>query len=108
MGTMPNGGWFRVREQILRDGASGLTLQFEALPGGLMRLRVFGVREATSANEIVFDEDGEWMFSQIFLGECPRPGWIGGVLSAERPTGQPRSVHEAGSPADRSTLSGVQ
>lgn len=57
MALKPNAGTCRVREQIIEDLPSGLTLQFEACEGGV-RLVIAGKVLASGNREIVFDAEG--------------------------------------------------
>jgi hypothetical protein len=57
MALKPNAGTCRVREQVIEDLPSGLTLQFEACEGGT-RLLIAGKVLASGNREIVFDAEG--------------------------------------------------
>ena len=59
MALKPNGGTCRVREQILEDLPSGLTLRFEALKEGGTRLVIASRALASGNRELVFDAKGE-------------------------------------------------
>lgn len=65
----------RIREQIVEDLPSGLTLQFEALDDGGTRLIIAG--KVLGANrEILFDAEG----NAVRQGPSPqafrRPSWL--------------------------------
>src|SRR4051812_43564846 len=57
MPLKPNGRMCRVREQIIEDSASGLTLQFEC-DDGRLRLVIAGAPLKLGNREIFFDEEG--------------------------------------------------
>ncbi len=65
----------RVREQIIDDAASGLTLQFECDEGRL-RLVIAGAALKHGNREILFDEDGREAGAGTLLGEFRRPSWL--------------------------------
>ena len=66
---------FSVREQIIEDPVSGLTIQFLVMDNGMPKLIVFG--DLPYGNrEFVFDEDGMEAGAGTVL-TCPRrPNWI--------------------------------
>jgi hypothetical protein len=57
MALKPNARMCRLREQIIEDLPSGLTLQFEACDGGA-RLVIAGKVLTSGNREIVFDAEG--------------------------------------------------
>lgn len=57
MALKPNAGTCRVREQIIEDLPSGLTLQFEACEGG-SRLVIAGRALVSGNREFLFDAEG--------------------------------------------------
>jgi hypothetical protein len=57
MALKPDAGICRIREQVIEDLPSGLTLQFEAFQDGC-RLRIAGRALPTGNREIVFDAEG--------------------------------------------------
>lgn len=79
MATKPNGKLCSIREQIVEDTASGLTLQFEARENGMMMLRIFG--DLPYGNrEILFDANGEETAAGTYVGEVCRPSWLKEVI----------------------------
>lgn len=63
-----------IREQIVEDLPSGLTLQFEAFEGGV-RLTIAG--KALPANrEIVFDAEGAASKTGASKRAFRRPSWL--------------------------------
>ena len=63
-----------IREQIVEDLPSGLTLQFEAFEGGI-RLTIAG--KALAANrEVVFDADGAAVKIAASKHAFRRPSWL--------------------------------
>jgi hypothetical protein len=75
MPLKPNGALCRVREQIIEDMASGLTLQFECDDG---RLRIVLAGKALTAGnrEILFDQEGREAGAGTLVGEFRRPSWL--------------------------------
>lgn len=75
MSIKPDAKWWSVREQIIEDPASGLTFQFEVMPDGSPRLRVFG--DLPFGNrEFVFNADGEEAGAGTAVGGLCRPAWL--------------------------------
>ena len=64
-----------VKEQIIEDPVSGLTFQFEVVPDGEVKLRVFGDTLPFGNREISFDKDGKEVGAGTFTGHC-RPAWL--------------------------------
>jgi len=75
MPLKPNGALCRVREQIIEDAASGLTLQFEC-DDGRLRLVLAGTPLTVGNREILFDEQGRAAGAGTLLGEFRRPTWL--------------------------------
>lgn len=73
----PDGKICRIREQILRDPASGLTFQFEVDEQGRTRFRIFGDALPAGNWEIGF-ENGELSFTGTSLRLC-KPTWATSV-----------------------------
>lgn len=63
-----------VREQIVEDLPSGLTLQFEAFEGGV-RLTIAG-KALRASREIVFDAEGGAAKSGESKQAFRRPSWL--------------------------------
>lgn len=78
MPVKPNGQMCNVREQIVEDLASGLTLQFEC-DDGKMRLLIAGKALPFGNREILFDSDGKEAAAGTVLGEFRRPSWLKSV-----------------------------
>jgi hypothetical protein len=75
MPLKPNGALCRVREQIIEDAASGLTLQFEC-DDGRLRLVLAGTALTVGNREILFDEQGREAGAGTLVGEFRRPHWL--------------------------------
>lgn len=83
MSVKPDGKQCVIREQIIEDSATGMTLQFEVKPG--IRdgkevtetvLRMFGESLPFGNREIVFSPDGaETAAGTSTRGLC-RPAWL--------------------------------
>ena len=78
MPLKPNGALCKVREQIIEDAASGLTLQFEC-DGGRLRLVLAGKALTLGNREILFDDAGREAGAGTLVGEFRRPSWLKGV-----------------------------
>ena len=78
MPLKPNGALCQVREQIIEDRASGLTLQFECYEGRL-RLVIAGQHMNVGQREILFDDQGREAGAGTLVGEFRRPSWLRGV-----------------------------
>ena len=75
MPLKPNGALCQVREQIIEDRASGLTLQFECAEGRL-RLVIAGQHLNVGQREILFDDQGREAGAGTLIGEFRRPSWL--------------------------------
>lgn len=77
MALKPNGSICCIREQIIEDLVSGLTLQFVHIPGSdaPVRLRIFG-NIPHGNREILFNGDGAEAGAGISLVDSCRPSWI--------------------------------
>ena len=67
-----------IREQIIVDKASGLTLLFESA-SGRARLVIAGKALPYGNREIHFDEDGKEAGAGTLVGDFRRPSWLKGV-----------------------------
>jgi hypothetical protein len=67
-----------VREQIIEDLPSGLTLLFEAFEGGT-RFVIGGRALRGGRREFVFDESGSLVRTSAYAGEWP-PRWFARVV----------------------------
>ena len=75
MPSKPNGGICQIKEQIIEDQVSGLTLQFERCEEGTSCLRIYG--DLPFGNrEIFFDAEGEKEGAGTSLVELRRPSWV--------------------------------
>ena len=65
----------RIKEQIIDDVLTGLTLQFDALPDGTYRLRISG--EIPFGNrDWIFNSQGEEAGGGTGLACTPRSDWL--------------------------------
>ena len=78
MPIKPNGAKCSIREQIVEDHASGLTLLFEC-QNGRARLVIASKALPYGNREIVFDEDGNEAGAGTLVGKLRRPSWLKGV-----------------------------
>lgn len=78
MPVKPNGSKCAIREQIVEDPASGLTLLFEC-NDGRTRLVIASKSLPLGNREIVFDEDGREAAAGTLVGDFRRPSWLKGV-----------------------------
>lgn len=64
-----------IKQQIVEDVATGITLQFEVAPNGTKRLRLFG--DLPFGNrEIIFDQEGNEAGSGTLLTGLCKPTWF--------------------------------
>jgi len=76
MSLKPDGKLWTIKEQIIEDPVTGLTLQFEVVPDGELRLRIYGKSLAFGNREFHFDQNGERVGAGVFVsGQC-RPAWL--------------------------------
>lgn len=75
MAARENARQWAIKEQIVEDPVSGLTLQFEVMPDGEMKLRLFGDSLPFGNREISFDKSGKEVGTGTFTGQC-RPAWL--------------------------------
>lgn len=75
MPVKPDGKTWKVKEQIIEDPVSGLTIQFEVMPDGESRLRIYGDSLPLGNREIIFDADGHEAGGGCYTGLC-RPAWL--------------------------------
>ena len=78
MPVKPNGALCHVREQIIEDLASGLTLQFEC-EDGRTRLVIAGKQLPVGNREIIFDTEGREAAAGTLVGEFRKPTWLKSV-----------------------------
>jgi len=64
----------RIREQIVEDLPSGLTLQFELVEGGV-RLTIAG-KSLAANREILFDAEGRLLQVRAPKHSFRRPSWL--------------------------------
>jgi hypothetical protein len=76
MALKPDGKTWAIREQIIEDRVTDLTFQFEVMPDGEMRFRIFGKSLPFGNREIIFDEDGTEAGSGTATAGLCRPAWI--------------------------------
>ena len=77
MSMKPDARPWTIQEQIVEDPVTGLTFQFEVLPGSdaPFRLRIFG--DLPFGNrEILFDEKGAEASAGTFVAGLCRPAWL--------------------------------
>ena len=75
MPIKPNGAKCSIREQIVEDHASGLTLLFEC-ENGRARLVIASKALPYGNREIVFDDDGKEAGAGTLVGKFRRPSWL--------------------------------
>ena len=75
MPIKPNGTLCSIKEQIVEDLASGLTLQFEC-ENGKTRLVIAGRALPFGNREIIFDTEGREAAAGTLVGEFRRPSWL--------------------------------
>lgn len=83
MAVKPNGRLLVIREQIIEDAASGLTLQFEVRDNGHSVLKVFGPM-CREHREIVFEHSGGVGTTDTVADQTLRPSWLSIAKQAGR------------------------
>jgi hypothetical protein len=78
MPVKPDGSLCGIREQIVEDLASGLTLQFEC-NNGKTRLVIAGKSLPFGNREILFDAQGREAAAGTLVGEYRKPSWLKSV-----------------------------
>jgi len=75
MSLKENAADWTIKEQIVEDAVSGLTIQFEVTPDGERQLRIYG--DLPFGNrEIVFAQDGTKAGAGTFVAGLCRPSWL--------------------------------
>lgn len=80
MAVKPNAQYFKIKEQIVEDLATGLTFQFSYMPetDAPFRLKIFG--DLPYGNrEILFDREGNEAGSGTLIARTCPPSWIKAV-----------------------------
>ena len=87
MATKPDAKDCLIKEQIIDDLASGLTLQFEYRPKSdcPFKLLICGAALPFGNREIFFDKNGEEAAAGTYTGDCPRPTWIKEIPAGDSP-----------------------
>jgi hypothetical protein len=76
MPVKPDGKPWTIREQIIEDRVTGLTFQFEIMPDGEPRFRIFGKALPFGNREIIFDDEGAEAGSGTATSGLCRPAWM--------------------------------
>lgn len=80
MALKPDGDLCTIREQIIDDPVSGLSLQFVHKPGSDAPFRLFIYGNLPHGNrEILFDQSGAEAGAGTALAGSRRPNWIAKV-----------------------------
>jgi hypothetical protein len=75
MALKPDGNLWTIREQIIEDPATGLAFQFEVMPDGSHRFRIFG--DLPFGNrEFIFDDTGVEAGAGTYTSGMCRPAWL--------------------------------
>ncbi len=88
MAVKPNAQLVRIKEQIIDDPASGLTLMFSACPGPhtdsiRYQLRICGDALPYGNRDLLFTEDGELGAAGTATGGICETSWLREVVSEE-------------------------
>lgn len=67
-----------VKEQIIEDPVTGLTIQFERIPGvdATFRLRIFGDILEFGNRELIFDVEGKMVAAGTHTTGGCKPTWL--------------------------------
>ena len=83
MPLKPNARLWTMQEQIISDDMTGMILQFEMMPDGEPRLKLFSRRFPFGNREICFTPDGLHAGAGTALQLC-RPSWMTEIEPGER------------------------
>ena len=75
MAVKPQAKRWIIQEQIIEDPVSGLTFQFEVMPKGDARLRVYGDLQFGN-REFIFDSEGKEAGAGTAITGLCRPSWL--------------------------------
>lgn len=76
MGLKDGAKNWTIKEQTVEDPVTNLVFQFETMPDGDKRLRIFGgIRFGN--RELIFNECGEMTGAGTHLGSLCKPTWLG-------------------------------
>ena len=76
MAIKPNGTVCSIKEQIIEDPVSGLTIQFEVVEDGTARLRLVGNVLPYGNREFAFDAEGREVGAGVAVSGTCRPSWL--------------------------------
>lgn len=83
MPMKPDAKEWRIREQIIDDPVSGLTIQFvvedSGFDSGIYRLRLFGDALEFGNREFIFDISGEESGAGTAMDDPRKPSWLRSV-----------------------------
>jgi hypothetical protein len=78
MAEKPNGESIVLREQIIEDEVTNLTLMIERTPSGEGRIRILG--DLPFGNrDFAFDSEGRLVGTGTGVHNCRRPSWVRAV-----------------------------
>lgn len=87
MAVKPNAQFVRIKEQIIEDKASGLTLMFSLHPSSYSpiryRLRICGDALPLGNRDLLFTEDGELGATGTATGGICETSWLQEIVSEE-------------------------
>jgi len=83
MAIKPSGKLCSIREQIIEDPVTGLSIQFVSRPDtdSPVRMVIFGALPDGGSREILFDAEGNEAGAGTALGVSCRPSWLRTVPS---------------------------
>lgn len=76
MDMKPDSKTCSIREQVIEDPVTGLTLQFEIVPSGETRLHVFGGVLEFGNRTYMFDAEGKEAGAGTSLTGLCKPSWV--------------------------------
>jgi hypothetical protein len=76
MALKPDGCVCPIREQIIDDPVTGLTIQFEVVDDGSARVRLVGDALPFGNREFAFDADGREVGAGVSVAGACRPSWL--------------------------------
>lgn len=78
MAVKPNAQICAIKEQIIEDPLTGLTIQFAVMPDDAecpVRIKIFGPLPMGN-RELMFSPSGEWNGTGTAVGGACKPSWL--------------------------------
>lgn len=76
MSLKPDAADWTIKEQVIEDPVSGLSIQFEVTPDGERHLRLYGKGLEFGHRDFVFSRDGTMAGAGTAVAGLCRPAWL--------------------------------